>query len=230
MPVDSDDLMTMMAQSMKQMRESSRQKMRRLREIEGEAESLRHEIEMLDSSANQLETTMRSLFFDKGAAANNRRAVASELQRSNAYADDYDDADFDQHDLADLLSKFANKQAASQNHYQQPQRSVLPMRPVNNHGGNKHFIPPIDPNIEIKSQRFSDRTITQACTILMREAGRPLHVNELYNRLLENGFIFTGNNPTISIAVSLNRNRRFRKVSPGTFDLVMRDASSQAAS
>ncbi|HEY0385588.1 MAG TPA: hypothetical protein VGC64_06230, partial [Pyrinomonadaceae bacterium] len=53
----------------------------------------------------------------------------------------------------------------------------------------------------------------------------PLHVNEIYNRLLEGGFIFTGHNPTISIAVSLNRNPRFRKVAPGTFDLVMRDAS-----
>jgi hypothetical protein len=41
---------------------------------------------------------------------------------------------------------------------------------------------------------------------------------------------FKGNNPTISIAVSLNRNRRFRKVEPGTFDLVMREASHQAAS
>ena len=63
----------------------------------------------------------------------------------------------------------------------------------------------------------------------MRESGRPLHVNEIYNRLLEGGFLFTGNNPTISIAVSLNRNRRFRKVAPGTFDLIIRDAS-QAAS
>ena len=51
------------------------------------------------------------------------------------------------------------------------------------------------------------------------------HVNEIYNRLLEGGFKFTGQNPTISVAVSLNRNTRFRKVAPGTFDLVMRDAS-----
>ena len=43
------------------------------------------------------------------------------------------------------------------------------------------------------------------------------------------GMEFKGNNPTISVAVSLNRNRRFRKVGPGTFDLVMREAS-QAAS
>ena len=43
--------------------------------------------------------------------------------------------------------------------------------------------------------------------------------------LLEGGFQFTGQNPTISIAVSLNRNRRFRKVAPGTFDLTIRDAA-----
>jgi hypothetical protein len=88
-----------------------------------------------------------------------------------------------------------------------------------------HDIPTLRPNIEIKSDRFADRTIPQATTMLLREAGEPLHVNEIYNRLVEGGFNFTGHNPTISIAVSLNRNGRFRKVAPGTFDLVMRDAS-----
>lgn len=88
-----------------------------------------------------------------------------------------------------------------------------------------HDIPTLRPNIEVKSDRFADRTIPQATTMLLREAGEPLHVNEIYNRLVEGGFNFTGHNPTISIAVSLNRNGRFRKVAPGTFDLVMRDAS-----
>jgi hypothetical protein len=86
-------------------------------------------------------------------------------------------------------------------------------------------IPIIRNNVEIMSDRFMDRTIPQAVTLLLREEGGPLHVNELYNRLLEGGFKFTGQNPTISVAVSLNRNTRFRKVAPGTFDLVMRDAS-----
>ena len=89
----------------------------------------------------------------------------------------------------------------------------------------RHTIPPVHSDVEIKSDRFMDRTIPQAATMLLREEGAPLHVNELYNRLLEGGFNFTGHNPTISIAVSLNRNGRFRKVAPGTFDLVMRDAS-----
>ncbi|MEP6636456.1 MAG: hypothetical protein ABJB97_07000 [Acidobacteriota bacterium] len=86
-------------------------------------------------------------------------------------------------------------------------------------------IPTIRTDVQAISDRFIDRTIPQAVTLLLREEGGALHVNEIYNRLLEGGFQFTGANPTISIAVSLNRNTRFRKVSPGTFDLMIRDAS-----
>lgn len=89
----------------------------------------------------------------------------------------------------------------------------------------RHEIPSLRPNTEAVSERFLDRTIPQAVTLLLREEGGALHVNEIYNRLLEGGFKFTGQNPTISIAVSLNRNTRFRKVAPGTFDLMIRDAS-----
>jgi len=89
----------------------------------------------------------------------------------------------------------------------------------------RHNIPAIRSNIEPTSDRFFDRTIPQATTMILREAGGPVHVNEIYNQLMEGGFSFTGHNPTISIAVSLNRNSRFRKVAPGTFDLVIRDAA-----
>ncbi len=89
----------------------------------------------------------------------------------------------------------------------------------------RHPAPALKQDIEVKSDRFIDRTIPQATSVLLREAAEPLHVNEIYNRLREGGFNFTGHNPTISIAVSLNRNGRFRKVAPGTFDLVIRDAS-----
>ena len=90
-------------------------------------------------------------------------------------------------------------------------------------------IPKIANNVEPISIRFSDRTITQACTLLLSEARGPLHVNELYNALVSGGFKFKGHNPTISIAVSLNRNKRFRKVDPGTFDLVMREVKQIAS-
>jgi len=105
---------------------------------------------------------------------------------------------------------------------QSPSRSQTPLE-------RRPQIPTVRNNVEALSDRFMDRTIPQAVTLLLREEGGPLHVNELYNRLLEGGFKFTGQNPTISVAVSLNRNTRFRKVAPGTFDLVMRDASSKAS-
>jgi hypothetical protein len=89
----------------------------------------------------------------------------------------------------------------------------------------RHNVPAIRSNVAAIDDRFFDRTIPQATTMILREAGGPLHVNEIYNRLVEGGFSFTGHNPTISIAVSLNRNSRFRKVAPGTFDLVIRDAA-----
>jgi hypothetical protein len=107
----------------------------------------------------------------------------------------------------------------------QPQQPSPPLRPTYTSMERRQQIPTVRNNVEILSDRFMDRTIPQAVTLLLREEGGPLHVNELYNRLLEGGFKFTGQNPTISVAVSLNRNTRFRKVSPGTFDLVMRDAS-----
>jgi HB1, ASXL, restriction endonuclease HTH domain len=89
----------------------------------------------------------------------------------------------------------------------------------------RHNVPPVRNNIAAIDDRYFDRTIPQAATMILREAGGPLHVNEIYNQLMEGGFSFTGHNPTISIAVSLNRNSRFRKVAPGTFDLVIRDAA-----
>ena len=104
----------------------------------------------------------------------------------------------------------------------QPARAQVPV-------DRRIQIPTVRNNVEAISDRFMDRTIPQAVTLLLREEGGALHVNELYNRLLEGGFKFTGQNPTISVAVSLNRNTRFRKVAPGTFDLVMRDASSKAS-
>lgn len=215
MAIDNENLIATLEQSLRQMRQSRSQKMRRLREIEGEVEGLRQEIQMLDASAKQIETTMHSLLFSSRGNRNDGGREQYSMQ------DELSDYDLD--DMDELPPRNYSNKPLAQNPYA-ASRSVVPMRHQGG-GGGKHVIPPVNPDTEVKSHRFSDRTITQACTILMREAGRPLHVNELYNRLLENGFNFTGNNPTISIAVSLNRNRRFRKVAPGTFDLVMRDAS-----
>ena len=67
--------------------------------------------------------------------------------------------------------------------------------------------------------RFNDFRIPQAATIVLREANRPLHVSEIYRRLADGGFEFRGQYHLISLAVSLTRSKRFRKVAPGTFEL-----------
>lgn len=91
---------------------------------------------------------------------------------------------------------------------------------------NLHHMPGANLPFEAADSRFADRTIPQATAMILREHGGALHVNDIYEKLKSGGFTFTGHNPTISIAVSLNRNRRFRKTAPGTFDLAMRDVAS----
>lgn len=68
--------------------------------------------------------------------------------------------------------------------------------------------------------RFTDFRIPQAATIVLREADGPLHVSEIYRRMAAGGFEFRGQHQLITLAVSLSRSKRFRKIAPGTFDLV----------
>jgi hypothetical protein len=203
-----ENLIATLEQSLRQTRNAQNRLMARLREVEDEARHLRQEIEALENSAAQTEKAMDSLLVTMRSG--NR---GLNLGRNLRIEDDNDQ-------------------------YNEPRRprTVTPARNVNSYrpGGSVSYIshsriPSITSDTEPISHRFSDRTITQACTLLLREAGKPLHVNELYNLLVAGGMRFKGNNPTISIAVSLNRNRRFKKVEPGTFDLVMREAQ-QAAS
>ena len=182
----------------------------RLRAIEAEAEALRQEIETLDKIALQAEEAIVSLL------STSRASRAIPARKSSI---DYENSE--------------PPRQPYENTYQPPMyqpRNVMPnygaqsANVVSMQRNFRHHIPPINAEVSAIDNRFAHTTITQACTQLFREANEPLHVNELFNRLVEGGFMFSGNNPTISIAVSLNRNRRFRKVAPGTFDLVMRDA------
>lgn len=77
--------------------------------------------------------------------------------------------------------------------------------------------------------RFNDFRIPQAATIVLREAGHPLHVTEIYRRMADGGFEFRGQHQLITLAVSLSRAKRFRKVAPGTFELDPRYLSGQVA-
>lgn len=229
-----ENLISTLEQSLRQTRNAQHRLMARLNEVEAEADRLRQEIDALENSAKQTSSAIYSLL------ATIRSGKQYEWNLPNDFeVDDYElPQDIQRVQRVDPRSRKQHQLRNNQNQNQNQNNPQNDYRNNNNNNNNtvaymnnnhSRSIPNIAPNIEPLSNRFSDRTITQACTLLLREAGEPLHVNELYNFLVSGGFEFKGNNPTISIAVSLNRNRRFRKVAPGTFDLIMREAS-QAAS
>jgi hypothetical protein len=201
-----ENLIATLEQSLRQTRNAQSRLLTRLREVESEAERLRQEIEALENSASQTEAAIFSLL------ATMRSGNQTWNLSNRQQADDYDLPQ----DIQRQKRTISNNQLPPPNNYRSNPVSYL---------NNNRNVPLVSPKIEPISHRFTERTITQACSLLLRESGGALHVNELYNLLVAGGMEFTGNNPTISIAVSLNRNKRFRKVAPGTFDLVMRDAS-----
>ena len=195
----NENLLSRLEQSLRQSRAQRMHLAARLRELEVEADAVRAELAEMDTLATQSEAAIY-------------RLLSSVLASSNLSMNNF----------AAGLPSDAELEAAMRPSTQQA-RAAFQV------DAKRQEIPTLRPNTEPLSDRFMDRTIPQAVTLLLREEGGPLHVNELYNRLLEGGFKFTGQNPTISIAVSLNRNTRFRKTAPGTFDLMMRDASSKAS-
>jgi hypothetical protein len=190
-----DNLLATLEQSLRQTRATRNRLAARLADLELEAEKLRTELGEMDAIATQTEAAMF-------------RILSSVLNTMPAKSASPSDAEIE------VALRRDEAQARNSQHQQQTYQTVP-----------RSTLPPVRADVEVTSERFLDRTIPQATAMLLREAAVPLHVNEIYNRLLEGGFQFTGHNPTISIAVSLNRNRRFRKVAPGTFDLTIRDAA-----
>lgn len=197
----NENLLSTLEQSLRQARAARNRVAARLAELEAEADTLRAELGEMDTLASQTEA---AIF----------RLLSSVLTTNSAPSAQVPS---DEELEAAIRHDAVKHSYTPRTHISTPRVSVPAAPP--------RHIPPMRADVDITSDRFADRTIPQATTMLLREAGEPLHVNEIYNRLLEGGFNFTGHNPTISIAVSLNRNGRFRKVAPGTFDLVMRDAS-----
>ena len=193
-----DNLLATLEQSLRQTRATRNRLAARLADLELEADKLRTELGEMEAIGTQTEAAMF-------------RILSSMLNTVPA-----------QKSPSDVEIEVALRRDEAQGRTETQSRG--------SHGpsyqtGPRSTLPPVRTDVEVTSERFLDRTIPQATALLLREAAVPLHVNEIYNRLLEGGFHFTGHNPTISIAVSLNRNGRFRKVAPGTFDLTIRDAA-----
>jgi len=203
----NENLLSRLEQSLRQSRAARMHLAARLRELEAEADSVRAELAEMDTLASQTEAAIY-------------RLLSSVLASNNLSLGLPTDAE-----LEAAMRQSQPPARPRSSAYGQPPAYTQPPPQTQTPAERRQPIPTVRNNVEVLSDRFMDRTIPQAVTLLLREEGGPLHVNEIYNRLLEGGFRFTGQNPTISVAVSLNRNTRFRKVAPGTFDLVMRDAS-----
>ncbi|PYS78012.1 MAG: hypothetical protein DMF67_00465 [Acidobacteria bacterium] len=199
-----ENLLSTLEQGLRHSRATRSRLAARLADLEAEAERVRTELNEMDAIISQTEAAMF-------------RILSSSFSAQAGHASD-----------AEIEYALRRDSVVNASRPVQPQTHAAyappPPAPPQDYVF-RHQIPPIRAGVEQKSDRFFERTIPQATAVLLRESGGPLHVNEIYNRLLEGGFQFTGHNPTISIAVSLNRNRRFRKVAPGTFDLVIRDAA-----
>ena len=208
------NLIATLEKSLQETRNAQVRLMGRLREVEHESDRLKEEIQALENSAAQTESAIDGLLV---AMRSGSRSLGSLKSLS----------------IESTETDSAPVRRTPQSEAQFPvDQTPLPFHPKKSGTVaylSQRRIPHKDNNVAAISNRFADRTITQACTLLLREAGEPLHVNELYNLLVSGGMEFKGNNPTISVAVSLNRNRRFRKVGPGTFDLMMRDATRAAS-
>ena len=217
----NENLLSRLEQSLRQSRAARMHLAARLRELESEADSVRAELAEMDLLATQTEAAIYRLLSSVIASNNLSFGLPSDAELEAAMGQSQPPTHAPAPPTPSRSSVYMQQPPA----YTHAQAPVRPQPPVE----RRTQIPPVRDNVAVLSDRFIDRTIPQAVTLLLREEGGPLHVNEIYNRLLEGGFRFTGQNPTISIAVSLNRNTRFRKVAPGTFDLVMRDAASKAS-
>jgi chromosome segregation ATPase len=65
--------------------------------------------------------------------------------------------------------------------------------------------------------KYVGLSVPQAAYLLLRESDRPMHAKEIYQKLAEGGIKIRGKTPVTSIAISLNRDKRFKRVAPNTF-------------
>ena len=66
--------------------------------------------------------------------------------------------------------------------------------------------------------KYVGKSVPQAAYEILRESNRSMHAKELVQRLIEGGLQIKGKTPLTSIATSLKRDKRFRKVGPNTFE------------
>jgi hypothetical protein len=66
--------------------------------------------------------------------------------------------------------------------------------------------------------KYAGKSVPEAAYQVLCEANRAMHAKELVQRLVEGGLHIKGKTPLTSVATSLKRDKRFRKVGPNTFE------------
>lgn len=78
--------------------------------------------------------------------------------------------------------------------------------------------------------KYVGMSVSQAAFLLLKEANAPMHAKEIYQRLIEGGLRMRGKTPVTSIAISLARDKRFKKVAPNTFMTILAEEGAVVGS
>lgn len=81
-------------------------------------------------------------------------------------------------------------------------------------------VPDQSQEILLGRTKYFGMSVSQAAAVLLKEAGTPMHAREVYRKLAEGGMRIRAKTPITSIAISLRRDKHFRKVAPNTFEFV----------
>ena len=66
--------------------------------------------------------------------------------------------------------------------------------------------------------KYAGKSVPEAAFQILKDENRSMHAKELLQRLVEGGIQIKGKTPLTSVATSLKRDKRFRKVGPNTFE------------
>lgn len=67
--------------------------------------------------------------------------------------------------------------------------------------------------------KYAGLSVPQAAFLLLKDIGKPMHAKEIFQKLIEGGIRIRGKTPVTSVSISLNRDKRFKKVAPNTFEI-----------
>jgi hypothetical protein len=196
-----DTAIAALQRSLSENREAKRKIQTRLAEIEAEAEMLRSQLSTFNAIIEQTELALRRVLFP------------------------------DANQIEDQISP-SSRHSAQRGHLQFTQQTPRKNPDIGAAQLSAEIeaeVAKIEQTEQSSNIRFNEFRIPQAATIVLREANCPLHVTEIYRRMTDGGYEFRGQHQLITLAVSLSRSKRFRKVAPGTFELDPTHRTGQVA-